>query len=87
MRAELDIFEAAATGSTGRVKDLLESNPHQLNAYNVDGFHPLGLASFFGHYDTAKLLLSKELALIIPPITKPGSLRSIQRLPGVMPVL
>jgi uncharacterized protein len=58
-KAELDIFEAAATGSTGRVKELLESNPHLLNSYNVDGFHPLGLASFFGHYDTAELLLSK----------------------------
>jgi uncharacterized protein len=30
-----------------------------MNSFSVDGFTPLGLASFFGHIDIVKLLLSK----------------------------
>jgi len=30
-----------------------------LNAVSSDGFSPLGLASFFGHADTVKLLLDR----------------------------
>ena len=54
---ELDVFEAAALGRTPRLRVLLEENVSLANAFGDDGFHPLGLACFFGHLDTARLLL------------------------------
>src|SRR5437764_15181911 len=56
---ELTIFEAAALGRTGRVRELLDGDPSLLNAYGDDGFHPVGLATFFGHVDTARLLVER----------------------------
>jgi uncharacterized protein len=53
----LNIFEAAATGQTARVQELLSSNPSLVNAYAPDGFHPLGLAAFFGNKATVEALL------------------------------
>jgi len=53
----LDIFEAAAAGQTGRVKELIKKNKKLVNAFSPDGFHPLGLAVFFGHAETAIALL------------------------------
>jgi len=53
----LNMFEAAATGQTARVRDLLAANPSLLNAYAPDGFHPLGLAAFFGNKATVEALL------------------------------
>jgi uncharacterized protein len=54
---EMDIFEAAALGKSGRVIDLLEEDPDLINANAPDGFTPLGLAAFFRHPDTVKVLL------------------------------
>lgn len=56
--SEWDIFEAAATGRSERVKELLEKDPKLVNAFAPDGFYPLGLAIFFGHKETATLLLA-----------------------------
>src|SRR5580765_180240 len=53
---ELDIFEASALGRTERVQELLDADPSLVNAYGDDGFHPVGLASFFGRVETARLL-------------------------------
>src|SRR5207249_1454771 len=53
---ELNVFEAAALGRTGRVQELLDEDPRRANAFGDDGFHPLGLACFFGHVDAARLL-------------------------------
>lgn len=53
----LNIFEAAATGQTARVRELLAANPALVNAYAPDGFHPLGLAAFFGNETTVEALL------------------------------
>jgi len=53
----LNIFEAAATGQTARVRELIAANPALLNAYAPDGFHPLGLAAFFGNKSTVEALL------------------------------
>ena len=53
----LNIFEAAATGQTARVRELLVANPSLVNAYAPDGFHPLGLAAFFGNETTVEALL------------------------------
>jgi ankyrin repeat protein len=54
---ELDIFEASALGCTGRVRDLVDADPSLANAWADDGFQPLGLASFFGHAETARVLV------------------------------
>jgi ankyrin repeat protein len=53
----LNIFEAAATGQTARVRELLVANPTLVNLYAADGFHPLGLAAFFGNKETVETLL------------------------------
>ena len=56
---QLNLFEAAATGDTDRLRELLDADPTLANAYGDDGFHPLGLACFFGHVDAARLLLER----------------------------
>jgi ankyrin repeat protein len=52
----LTIFEAAATGKINHVIRLLARDPQLVNAYAENGFQALGLACFFGHYDTAEYL-------------------------------
>ena len=53
----LNIFEASATGQTARVRQLLAASPSLVNTYAPDGFHPLGLAAFFGNKATVEALL------------------------------
>lgn len=55
---QLNIFEAAATGQTDRVRTLIEEEPAQVTSYSPDGFSPLSLASFFGHPETVDELLA-----------------------------
>ena len=55
----LDVFEAAALGRTERVRELLDGDRALATAYAPDGFHALGLATFFGHPDTAALLVER----------------------------
>jgi ankyrin repeat protein len=56
---ELDVFEAAALGRTDRLRELLDEDPDLANAWACDGFQPLGLASFFGHVEAARLLVER----------------------------
>jgi ankyrin repeat protein len=56
---ELDVFEAAAVGRTERLRELLDEDPSLANARASDGFQPLGLASFFGHVEAARLLVER----------------------------
>ncbi|MDX6407133.1 MAG: uncharacterized protein QOE13_204 [Gaiellaceae bacterium] len=56
---ELDVFEAAAFGRDDRLRELLDEDPARANAFGGDGFHPLGLACFFGHVVAARLLLDR----------------------------
>ena len=58
-RPELDIFDAASVGQTDRVAEWLDRDPALVNAYSSDGFYPLGLAAFFAHPETVKLLLAR----------------------------
>ncbi|MFT3893441.1 MAG: ankyrin repeat domain-containing protein [Anaerolineales bacterium] len=53
----INIFEAAATGKINNVIRLLARDPQLVNAYTEDGFQPLGLACFFGHFDAAEYLV------------------------------
>jgi len=55
---ELDVLEAAALGRSDRLGKLLEQDASRVNAFGDDGFHPLGLACFFGHVDAARVLLA-----------------------------
>lgn len=54
---DLDLFEAAATGNEARALHILNQYPERIDAANVDGFTPLGLAAYFGHADVVDLLL------------------------------
>ena len=56
---ELTVHEAAALGKTERLRELLDQDPARANEFGDDGFHPLGLACFFGHVDAARLLLER----------------------------
>ena len=58
-RPELDVFEAAATGTMDRLRELLDGDPSLANAFAPDGFHPLGLAAFFRHGEAVRLLLER----------------------------
>jgi ankyrin repeat protein len=55
---ELNVFEAAATGQTERVRSLIKKDASLANAFSPDGFTPLGLAVFFGHRETVEMLLA-----------------------------
>lgn len=66
----LTIFEAAATGKINHVIRLLARDPQFVNAYAEDGFQPLGLACYFGHYDTAEYL-ARAGALLNSPSRNP----------------
>ena len=56
-KGDLDVFEAAALGRTARVRALIEDDRSRIRAYAADGFYPLGLAAYFKHRDTVRLLL------------------------------
>ncbi|MEN3312831.1 MAG: uncharacterized protein V7645_2160, partial [Actinomycetota bacterium] len=56
---KLDVFEAAAFGRTDRLRELLDEDSSRANEFGDDGFHPLGLACFFGHVEAARLLLDR----------------------------
>lgn len=53
----LNIFEASAAGKKNQIIHHLARDPMLVNAYAEDGFQPLGLACFFGHYETAEYLI------------------------------
>ena len=55
---ELDIFEAAALGRSGRVRQLLERDPALAHAQSPDGFTALHLPAFFGGPGTADAALA-----------------------------
>lgn len=57
--ADLDLFDAACLGDTERLTELLEVEPGLVDAIAGDGFSPLQLACFFGHFDAARLVLGR----------------------------
>lgn len=54
---DLNIFEAAATGQTERIRALIDRDAALANAFSPDGFAPIGLAAFFGHPQAVEVLL------------------------------
>jgi ankyrin repeat protein len=63
---ELDIFEAAATGRTARLRDLIADDPSLANIYSPDGFTPLGFAVFFSQPAIVKALLDAGADVNLP---------------------
>jgi uncharacterized protein len=61
--AQLDVFEAAATGSLERVRSLLAQKPDLIRQFSHDGWTPLHLAAYFGHADLVALLLERGASL------------------------
>jgi len=55
---ELNVYEAAAIGDLGRVRVLVDADRSLARAFAPDGFHPLGLAAFFGHPAVVAFLIA-----------------------------
>ena len=55
-RAELDIFEAAASGRVDRLDEIIAADP-DITRQSTDGWTPLHLAAFFGRTDAARRLI------------------------------
>jgi ankyrin repeat protein len=62
----LTIFEAAAIGRTTHLVRLLARNPDLVNTFADDGFQPLGLACFFGHFEAANYLVKAGASINVP---------------------
>ena len=58
-RSNLDVFEAAAIGDVGRLRELLDDDAALVTVWSEDGFTPLHFAAFFGHPEAAKLLVER----------------------------
>lgn len=56
----LDIFEAASLGNLDQARNLISNEPGLVNAVNVDGFQPLGLAAFFGQVEIAEFIIEHD---------------------------
>jgi ankyrin repeat protein len=57
--AELDPFTAAALGRTDQLRVMLDRGEAVLQDLSPDGWSPLHLAAFFGHRETAAMLLDR----------------------------
>jgi ankyrin repeat protein len=61
--APISVFDAAALGDTERVAALTGQDPSLVHAFSDDGWTALHLAAYFGHQDTAALLLEQGAAV------------------------
>lgn len=63
---EINLFEASAAGIFDTVANLVYTHPEAINFYSEDGFTPLGLACYFGHYEIARYLVLKGADVNMP---------------------
>lgn len=56
---EITLNEAAASGRFDLVAHIFQQFPDSVNVLSEDGFTPLGLACYFGHYEIARYLVLK----------------------------
>ncbi|MGZ9226348.1 MAG: ankyrin repeat domain-containing protein [Anaerolineales bacterium] len=62
----LTIFEASAAGKLNNIIRMLAREPQLVNTYAEDGFQPLGLACFFGHFEAAEYLVKAGAPINFP---------------------
>lgn len=62
----LTIFEACALGKYELTDKLITQNPELVNSYSIDGFTPLGLATYFGNEEICKLLIRNRADVNMP---------------------
>lgn len=63
---DINLFEASAAGKFDVVAHLVFNHPDALNDYADDGFTPLGLACYFGHFEVARYLVLKGADVNLP---------------------
>ncbi len=63
---EINLFEASAAGEFDTIANLVYTHPEAINFYSEDGFTPLGLACYFGHYEIARYLVLKGADVNMP---------------------
>lgn len=63
---QINIFDACAVGKFEDVTLLIFKQPDLINKYSIDGFTPLGLATYFNHEEIAKFLLLKGADVNLP---------------------
>ena len=63
---DINIFEAAATGKFDVLAHLIYTRPDSVNDYGADGFTSLGLACYFGQFETARYLVLKGADVNLP---------------------
>ncbi|MGB7434369.1 MAG: ankyrin repeat domain-containing protein [Candidatus Acidiferrum sp.] len=54
--AVLQLYDAAAVGDLGRVKEFVEHDPRFVSSFSPDGFPVFALAAVFGHLDIVRYL-------------------------------
>jgi len=83
---ELTVFDAAAFGRLGRLREILDADSAQATAFSDDGFTALHLAVFGGHEEASRLLLergadpnalSTNEAVRVPPLGTAAFVRSV----------
>jgi ankyrin repeat protein len=57
--AMIDVFAAAMSGRTEKLREIVTANRSWVKAISADGWTPLHLAAYFGHADAAATLLHK----------------------------
>lgn len=62
----ISFFEATSIGDFEAMESALKSDPNLLNTHSIDGFTGLGFASFFGHVELVRFLLSEGASPNIP---------------------
>jgi ankyrin repeat protein len=63
---DISLFEASAAGKFDIVAHQVYTHPEAINFYAEDGFTPLGLACYFGHYEIARYLVLKGADVNLP---------------------
>jgi uncharacterized protein len=85
-REPIDVFEAAAFGRLGQLKELLDGDAELARAFSPDGFTSLHLAAFFDQPQAAALLLARGAdasararnAMEVEPLNSAAAVRQLE---------
>ena len=56
-KSRINLYEAVVVGNLDMVRQHLVIEPYRINSFSVDGFTPLGLASYFGHEEIVEFMI------------------------------